>query len=193
VIAIARMGAVCTLLNMVVTMMKRALVLLLLAMAAAPGAAQSLDTPGDPNSIWAVVKSVVLDPTTYAPAVISGTAAKLDWNSSQVFFEHGFSERNPRFTISGRSGGEPISFEAGNQRIVADTLTVLQTSVIHNFGSQIVERVLVAKHPKHRKIIKTIGWIERMTVAAYWSYSLSAGHWQQWRTNSGLARELGFK
>src|SRR5689334_3157945 len=141
-------------------MIRWALGTLLLVMAATPAAGQSAgaDSPSDVNTIWAISKAVLLDPTTYAPAAIAGTATKLDWNTSQVLFANGFVERNPRFTVSGRSDDIPISFEAGNQRIFSDTLAIACVSAMHNFASQIVERALLAKHPEHRKLIATIAW-----------------------------------
>ncbi len=38
-----------------------------------------------------VVKKVILDPTTYAPAIVAWEATCLDWQSSQIFFRNGLS------------------------------------------------------------------------------------------------------
>jgi hypothetical protein len=49
-----------------------------------------------------VTKRVLLDPTTYAPAVIFYPSQYLDWVSSQPFFRNGYHEQNFDFTKSGR-------------------------------------------------------------------------------------------
>jgi hypothetical protein len=169
------------------------LLVLMISVLAVPAAAQSQDSGGDKNSVWSVTKGVLLDPTTYAPAAISYSATTLDWNTSQVFFQNGFVERNPRFTISGRSSDTPISFDAGNRRIMGDSLAILQMSALHNAGSQVLERVLIAKNPEHKKLIKTLGWIERIAVSSYWSYTLSEQHWRQWRWNQQTAQSLNLR
>ena len=56
-----------------------------------------------PSAIADVVKGVIFDPTTYAPAVIGYDATLKDWKTSQPFFRAGFVEHNARFTLSGRS------------------------------------------------------------------------------------------
>ena len=55
-----------------------------------------------PPFVWSVAKSVLLDPTTYAPAAMSYTALRMDWNSSQPLFRAGYVEHNYLFTVSGR-------------------------------------------------------------------------------------------
>src|SRR3981081_690868 len=57
-----------------------------------------------------IVKQVVLDPTTYAPAVIAYDATVRDWKPSQPFFNNGFMEQNQRFTISGRPNDVPVAY-----------------------------------------------------------------------------------
>src|SRR5436305_15335970 len=64
-----------------------------------------------------IAKRVVLDPTTYAPAVLAWTATRLDWKSSQIFFQNGFGEGNSRFTVSGRSGDIALDYGAGTRMI----------------------------------------------------------------------------
>jgi hypothetical protein len=171
------------------------LLVLMISVLATPAAAQDRDRDvrADENTVWSVAKGVLLDPTTYAPAAVSYTATKLDWNTSQVFFQNGFVERNPRFTVTGRSGDAPISFQAGNSRILGDSLAILQISALHNAGSQVLERVLLAKNPEHRKLIKTLGWVERIAVSSYWSYTLSEQHWRQWRANQDMAQSLNLR
>ena len=140
-----------------------------------------------------LTKDIVFDPTTWAPASISFAATRLDWNSSQVFFQQGILERNPRFTVNGRSPGVPITYGDGNRKILSDTLAILQMSVVNNVSTNLLERVLVKHHPERRKLLRTLGWIERIAVASYWSHRLSAAHFEQWRTNERLAREYGYK
>ena len=170
-----------------------AITILLLLTIAAPVCAQNPESAGDNNSFWNISKSVLLDPTTYVPAGISYTATRLDWNTSQPFFARGYIERNPRFTLTGQPNDVPLSFADGNKRILTDTLMVMQMSAVHNLGVQSLERMLIAKNPEHRKLIKTIGWIERIAVSSYWSYRLSEQHWAQWRENQQLASSLNIR
>ena len=138
-----------------------------------------------------VVKRVVLDPTTYAPAIVGWGATRLDWQSSQVFFQHGFLEANPRFTASGLGGDTAMSYAAGNRQIFADAMVNLQVSVIHNVSGQVIERLLRQRYPNHRTLVRAIGWIERSSMASYWSYRQAAGHFRQWQDNERSARQLG--
>jgi hypothetical protein len=48
--------------------------------------------------VLGLAKSVALDPTTYAPAGLSYESSRMDWTTSYVFFQHGWLERNPRYT-----------------------------------------------------------------------------------------------
>ena len=138
-------------------------------------------------------KAVAFDHTTYAPAFLYYGSTRLDWSSSQVFFRHGILEHNERFTISGRPDDVPISYGAGNRMILMDTLTILQMSAVNNVTNNLIERVLIARYPRHRQLLRTLGWIERTGFASYWSYRLTAGHYRQWRANERGARQLGFK
>lgn len=139
-----------------------------------------------------LVKQVVLDPTTYVPATVAWKATRLDWQSSQVFFEHGWLERNLRFTVSGRADDTAIDYAAGNRQILRDNIGNLGMSLIHNASERTIERLLMARYPNHRKLLRTIGWIERSAVASWWSYRLSAGHFRQWRENERRAKQLGY-
>lgn len=162
--------------------------------AASTAFAQTSDQPRESSSFLVdLAKDVILDPTTWAPASVSFTATRLDWNSSQVFFRQGILERNPRFTVNGLSPGVPISYGDGNRKILADTLAILQMSAINNVSENLLERVLLKRYPQHRKWLRALGWAERIAFASYWSHRLSAAHFDQWRTNERLAREFGYK
>lgn len=146
-----------------------------------------------PPAFWDVTKRVVFDPTTYAPAIIAYDATMRDWNSSQPFFRNGFVEHNPRYTISGRPDDFALDHEAGKRRIRADALANAQMSLVNNAVDQIFERVLTEKYPTHRTLVRTLGWIERISFASYMSYRLSAAHYRQWQLNDATAARMGFK
>jgi len=139
-----------------------------------------------------LVKKVVLDPTTYAPAIVAWEATRLDWRSSQVFFQNGWLEHNPRFTVSGNSEGTAIGYAAGNRLIFRDSIANLQLSLANNVSERVMEHLLMPRYPSHRKLLRTIGQIERVAMASYLSYLLSAGHFGQWQANEALARQLGY-
>ena len=61
-----------------------------------------------------------------------------------------------------------------------------------NLSSRLVERALLARYPEHRKMVKTIGWIQRIGLASLMSYHLSAAHYRQAGYNVTRARELGY-
>src|SRR3954471_6150853 len=67
-----------------------------------------------------IVKGVVFDPTTYAPAAIAYDATMRDWNTSQLFFQNGFVEHNARFTVTGRPDDIALSYTVGKQQIFRD-------------------------------------------------------------------------
>lgn len=153
----------------------------------------SAQDQGPASFVRDVVKNVTLDPTTDAPAIVAWKATRLDWQSSQVFFQHGWFEHNAHFTVSGRSDDIAIGRPAGNRQIFADALVVLQFSMVHNVSGRVIERWLMPRHPNHRKLLRTIGWIEKSALTSYWSYRLSAGHLRQWQKNEQLAQQLGYK
>jgi hypothetical protein len=155
-----------------------------------PASAQE-DQPSLP--VVDIAKRVLLDPTTYAPAVIAYDATMRDWNSSQPFFRNGYLEHNPRFTISGRSNDVPLSYDDGHKRILKDALFHLQLAAAHYTVENIVERVLVERFPNKRKLWRVLGWIERGAYASYASYVLSEQHYRQWKHNERLAKEMGFR
>jgi len=140
-----------------------------------------------------VIARVVLDPTTYAPAALAYDATMRDWRSSQPFFQHGIYESNARFTVSGLPNDVAVSYGAGQRIIRADTLVSLKRSAINNFAEQIIERVLVNKYPNHRKLVRAVGWTQRISFASFKAYRLSAAHYRQAGQNERLAEQLGFK
>ena len=162
--------------------------LVLVSMAPAPVHAD--DWPSAAGSIF---RGVAFDPTTFAPAITSYTAERLDWKSSQVFFQHGFLEHNPQFTVSGLPDDVPISYGAGKRVIARNSLEDLASSLVNNIATRIVERTLTQRHPRREKLIRTIGWIERISFAVSLASVQSANHFRQWRRNERLARELGYR
>jgi hypothetical protein len=148
---------------------------------------------GRPNIVLDIAKSVLFDPTTYAPAALSYTSERMDWNSSQPLFKAGFVEHNPLYTVSGRPDGTPISYDAGNHQIRREALAHLQESVVNNLSAQIFERTLTRKYPEHRKLFKVLSWAERISFSAYVGYLASADHFRQVQRNGDLAREYGIK
>ena len=141
---------------------------------------------------WDVARSVLIDPTTYAPAVISYESMLQDWKTSQVLFSHGWLERNPRFTVSGRRDDVPVAYGEGASRIRGAALRVLQYSALNNAGVGIVERLLVARYPRRKTFIRTLSWVERISFASLLAYSNSADHLRQASVNRRLAREYGY-
>jgi hypothetical protein len=163
-----------------------------LALASATGAG-SQESPYDLDGalVQEVAKRVAVDPTTYAPTVVVHTARQLDWWSSQPMFKVGYLEMNPRYTTTGLPVGPPVSYAVGNRRVFMDTIGLLGRSAVNNAASAVIERMLIARAPRHRRLIRTLGWIERGAFGAYWAHRLSARHFRQWRDNEQLARQLG--
>jgi len=148
---------------------------------------------GRSNMALDLTKAVLFDPTTYAPATLSYTSQRMDWKTSQVLFNAGWLEHNPRFTVSGRPDGAPISFEAGNKQIRRDAIAHLQESMVNNLSTQIFERVLAEKYPEHRKLLKTLGWVERISFSSYVAYLASIDHFKQVQRNQDMARAYGIQ
>jgi hypothetical protein len=151
------------------------------------------ESESDSSIFWDVTKSVVLDPTTYAPATLAYTSMRLDWRSSQPLFQNGWVEQNRRFTISGRPNDTPISFADGNRKIRQMALLHLQESIINNAAANLFERALTNKYPQHRKLFKILSWAERIAFASYVSYRASANHFRQAERNLALARQYGYR
>jgi hypothetical protein len=133
---------------------------------------------------------VVKDPTTYALPPIVYTAHRLDWDSSQKLFAHGYLEANPKFTLSGRVDDVPISHAAGKRHILRYSASMIGRSALNNGICALVERRLIERAPHRRKLIRTLGWIERGFVTAYWSYRLTHNQVNQWRDNERVLRSL---
>ena len=145
------------------------------------------------SSLPTIVKKVVLDPTMYAPAAIAYDATVRDWNTSQPFFRNGFMEQNPHFTISGLPDDVPVSYSEGRRRILVDTVSNLGPSIFNNFTDRLLERALIARYPDHRKMVRTVSWIERLSFSVCMSYVLSAQHYRQAQSNTLLAQGLGYR
>jgi len=134
---------------------------------------------------------VLKDPTTYALPPIVYTAHRLDWDSSQKLFAHGYLEANPKFTLTGGIDDAPISHAAGNRRILRYSAATIGRSVLNNGICAVVERRLIDRAPQRRKLIRTLGWIERGMVTAYWSYRLTHNQVGQWKDNERVLGTLG--
>ena len=155
---------------------------------------QTAHQPQDQPSLFRdVVKRVVIDPTTYVPAIAAYDATMRDWNTSQPFFRNGFVEHNPRFTVTGRPDDPAVGYVVGRRRILADALANLELSAFNNMTDSLVEHVLADKYPNHRKLIRALGWVEKSAFASYMSYRLSAAHYRQWQENLQRSSQLGFK
>jgi hypothetical protein len=141
---------------------------------------------------WDVARAVLIDPTTYAPALISHEAIRQDWKTSQVLFANGWLEQNPRFTVSGRANDVPVGYDEGTSRIRRTALTILQYSAVNNVSARVVERLLVVRYPHRKKLIRALSWAERIAFASLLSYTNSADHIRQASTNRRLAREYGY-
>jgi hypothetical protein len=155
-----------------------------------PGAGQSSERGDETPLLREAAARVAADPTTYAPTIVVYAARQLDWSSSQVLFTHGYAEANPRYTVSGRPNDTPIGYAAGNRRIARETIGLFGWSVANNFSSAAIEGVLIRRAPRHRRLIRTLGWIERTAFDSYWGHRLSKPRFDQWRANVRLAREL---
>ena len=141
---------------------------------------------------WDVARAVLVDPTTYAPALISYESMRQDWKTSQVLFTHGWLEQNPRFTISGRANDVPLGYGEGSSRIRGAALTVLRDSAVNNLSATIIERLLIARYPHRKNLIRTLSWIERIAFASLLTYTNSADHFRQASSNRRLARDYGY-
>jgi hypothetical protein len=139
-----------------------------------------------------VAKHVLLDPTTYVPAILAYDSTMRDWNSSQPFFQNGFVEHNPQFTDSGLPNDRAVSYEVGRQRILSDVVANMEMSAVNNLTDSVFEHVLIERYPNHRKLVRALGWIEKSAFASYTSYRLSASHYRQWQENERMAQQLRF-
>jgi hypothetical protein len=144
------------------------------------------------SSLGDAVKGTLLDPTTYAPALVGYDSTIRDWKTSQPFFQNGFVEHNARFTVTGLPDDTPISYGAGRNKILKDALATLEMSVVYNLSDRFLEHALAQRYPEHRRMVRAIGWVGRISLASVISYQLSAPHYQQWRQNQERAARLGF-
>ena len=167
--------------------------LVLLSMILLTPLVASAQAKTDTNVFWDLTKAVVFDPTTYAPATLSYTSMKMDWDSSQTLFRNGWIEQNHRFTVSGRANDLPVSHADGNKKIRRMALLHLQESLINNTAANIFERVLTQRYPQHRKVFKVLSWVERIAFASYVSYAASANHFRQTQRNRQLAVQYGYR
>jgi len=165
---------------------------IVLCLAASASAQDAREAPSIPSLTLDALKQTVLDPTTYAPAGLLYVSERLDWNSSQVFFAHGDLENNPRFTITGLPHDAPLSYSAGNKVLLTDAMNVAAVSITNNAVTHFTVDALAIRHPEHRKLWTTLGWIERAAVASSLSYFLSVQHFEQWKENERLAAERGY-
>ena len=141
---------------------------------------------------WGIARNVLLEPTTYASGVISSRSDPLGLEEVAGALAHGWVEANPRFTISGRPNDNPVSYVAGRRIIRGTALSILRHSVMNNFAAGISARLLEMRYPSHKKLIRTLSWIERIGFASFVTYRNSADHLRQARANRRLAREYGY-
>lgn len=170
----------------------RNVVIAALLVAAAPmwALGQSAESPRP--SARDVALRVAIDPTTYAPAIISYKATMFDWRTSQVLFANGWVEANQRFTVSGRPFDTPVTYDTGKRRIRQASLAVLGYSILNNSAAVVGERLLVRRFPSKRKLIRVLSWSERIAYASLMTYLNSADHIRQGRENQRVAREYGY-
>ena len=142
---------------------------------------------------WDVARGALIDPTTYAPALVSYAAIRQDWKTSQILFEHGWLEQNPRFTGSGRANDVPVSYDEGMRRIRRVALTTLMQSTVNNVSIGVAERLLVDRYPRRKTLIRTLSWAERITFACLLTYRNSADHLRQASINRRIARDYGYR
>jgi hypothetical protein len=165
-------------------------VLLASVIAVHPAVAQSPFADADRTSpVVDVAKQVLTDPTTYVPASFLYTSMQLDWNSSQPLFGLGYVEENPRYTQSGLPKDTPISYGAGNRRLLMRSLAVVPSSMANNTISRAVQRGLNARFPNHRKLWSVLSWTERAAFAAYTGYFVSSPHFEQWKKNRQMIKD----
>ena len=141
---------------------------------------------------WDVARAVLIDPTTFAPALISYEATQQDWKTSQIFFANGWLEQNALFTVSGRPNDRPVAYGEGVRRIRSEALTVLAYSAFNNAGAGVLERLFVERYPKRKRLIRTLSWVERIAFASVLTYRASAHHFRQASNNRRLAREYRY-
>jgi hypothetical protein len=141
---------------------------------------------------WDVTRAVLIDPSTFAPALIVNEAMQQDWKTSQVLFAHGWLEQNRDFTRSGLANDVPVPFHQGTRKIRRVALTVLGYSVVNNLGAAGLERLLITRYPERKTLIRTLSWVERIAFASILTYNNSARYFRQAEANRRLALEHGY-
>jgi hypothetical protein len=136
------------------------------------------------------ISRVLKDPTTWALPPIVYATHRLDWDSSQKLFAYGYLERNDKFTLTGRVDDLPISHAAGKRRILRASAATIGRSMLNNGICAIVEHKLIERAPHRRKLIRTLGWIERSLVTSYWTYRLTHNQVTQWQNNERVLAHL---
>lgn len=134
----------------------------------------------------------LLDLTTYTPAVVYYISATQDWKTSQPFFERGWMEENPQYTMSGKPFDTPVSYGVGMAQIRKSALMILVVSGAHNTGVVVAERLLLSRFPQRKKLIKGLGWAERIAFASVLTYQVSHQHRSQAARNKELRIALGW-
>jgi hypothetical protein len=167
-------------------------VLLALVIAVHPAVAQSQFGDADrPSPVADVAKQVLTDPTTYVPVSLLYVSTQLDWNSSQPLFQLGYFEDNPRYTQTGRPHDTPMSYGAGNHKLLMQSLAILPSSMANNAINRVVQRGLTARFPNSRKLWSVLAWTERAAFASCTSYVISSPHFEQWKKNQQMIKAQG--
>jgi hypothetical protein len=145
------------------------------------------------SSLTQAIKFTLIDPTTYVPGIFNYQASMRDWQTSQIFFQNGYGEHSSEFTLSGLPNGVPVDYGAGRARILRDSLEIVALSAGQNVASRLIEDSVIARHPEHRKLVRTLGWVERVSLASALSYWYSVGHYRQTQLNQQRAAQLGLR
>jgi hypothetical protein len=169
------------------------LVLVLACVVLLWSAAASAQTKEPPSSVSAIIKTVARDPATYAPVALKYAAMRLDWESSQIFFHHGFVEHNARYTVSGLEDDVAVSHATGHRRLAVDSLRLFARTVPQNVAERATEALFIRRFPQHRKLFLVAGQAARIAGASYLAYSWSRPNLGQWRRNERLAAQMGLK
>ena len=156
-------------------------------------AAASAQTKEPSPSVSAIIKTVARDPATYAPVALKYVAMRLDWESSQIFFRHGFVEHNARYTVSGLNDDVAVSHATGQRRLAMDSLRLFARTVPQNVAERATEALFIRRFPQHRKLFLVAGQAARIAGASYLAYSWSRPNLGQWHRNERLAAQMGYK
>ena len=135
-------------------------------------------------------KKAAIDPTTYIPGTVSFVSQKLDWDSSQLFFERGFVEKNPVFTLSGKPYDIPVGYGQGMKRITIMSLKQVGLSYLNNAGAEIMGKFILKQNPEKKKLVRALIKAEKIAMAVAVSYYISEGHFKQWQLNNSMARQM---